>query len=288
MFVVAGVTGNTGGMVANSLLAHGKPVNALVRDPGKAEAWRAKGAHVTLAALDDVGALTPALSNAEGAYLLIPPNYAAADFLADRARFADALAKAVEASQIPHVVYLSSIGAQHSAGTGPIRNNHYAESILSAAARNLTILRPAFFLQNWAQSVEGVRTQGVLHNFLTPGRKMPMISTVDIGRIAAEALLDRAQGRRILELAGPEEYSPDDIAQLFSEKLGRPVCLETHSLDAVVPTFTAAGFSPEVAALLQEMYDGINSRLVTFEGGSAQFRRGIVTAGQAIAGFLAH
>ena len=282
MFVIAGATGNTGSVVADTLLAQGQSITVLVREARKAEGWREKGAQVAVAPLEDTAAVAAALSGADGAYLLIPPNYKAEDALGYGFRVGDALAAAVKASGIPHVVLLSSVAGQHAQGTGPIRTLHHAESALSPAAKNLTILRAAYFLQNWASGVDSVRNQGVLHNFLTPERKIPMISTDDIGRIAAASLTEPARGRRVLELAGPEDYSPQDIAQAFSTALGKPVKLETHPVEAVVPTFTAAGFSQDLARLFREMIEGINSGHVAYEGRGATLQRGEVTALEAI------
>jgi uncharacterized protein YbjT (DUF2867 family) len=282
MFVIAGATGNTGSVVAGTLLAQGQSITVLVREARKGEGWREKGAQVAIASLEDPAAVAAALAHAEGAYLLLPPNYGEEDPLGYGFRVGDALAAAVKASGIPHVVLLSSVGAQHAQGTGPIRALHHAEAALSPAARNLTILRPSYFLQNWASGLDSVRHQGVLHNFLAPERKIPMISTGDIGRIAAASLTDPARGRRVLELAGPADYSPRDVAQAFSTALEKPVKLETHPLEAVVPTFTAAGFSQELARLFREMIEGINSGHVAYEGRGATLQHGEVTALAAI------
>jgi len=56
MFVIAGATGNTGSVVAGTLLGQGKSVTVLVRDTRKAESWREKGAHVAAASLEDTQA----------------------------------------------------------------------------------------------------------------------------------------------------------------------------------------------------------------------------------------
>jgi len=278
MYVVAGATGNTGSVVAGTLLAQGESVTVLVRDAKRAESWREKGAQVATAPLEDSHALAAVLASAEGAYLLIPPNYKAADALEYGFGVGEALAAAVKSSGIPHVVLLSSVGAQHAHGTGPIRSLHHAEAVIGRTAKNLTLLRAAYFLQNWASGVDGVKHQGVLHNFLTPERKIPMVSTADIGKIAAEYLTDPARGRRVVELAGPEDQSPQEIAQTFAAALEKPVKLETHPLDAVIPTFTALGFSQDLAGLFREMIEGINSGHVAYEGKGATFRRGNVTA----------
>ena len=201
MFVIAGATGNTGGVVASTLLAQSKPVTVLVRDASKGESWREKGAQVATASLEDTHAVARALAGAEGAYLLIPPDYKTEDALGYGFRVSEALAGAVKTSGIPHVVLLSSVGAQHADGTGPIRSLHHAESLLWPAAKNLTVIRAAYFLQNWSGSVDGVRNQGALHNFLAPERKIPMVSTTDIGKIAAGYLADLAPPDRANALA---------------------------------------------------------------------------------------
>lgn len=286
MFVVSGANGNTGRVVATTLLGQGQPVTVLVRDPAKGTHWLAKGAKVAAISLDDTPALTELLSTAHGAYLLSPPDPAAPDFLAERVVFSHKLATAVKASGIPHIVFLSSVGAQHAHGTGPIRNLHNAENVLAEAAKGATFLRAAYFLDNWAAGVGTASTDGVLHNFLTPGRAIPMISTIDIGRFAAEHLLSPVTGPRVVEIAGPAEYTPEDIATTFSTALKKPVRLLTHPMEALVPTFLSFGFSLNGAGLIREMMEGINSGMVDYERGSRAFRRGTVTAGEAIRGWI--
>src|SRR5262245_15999011 len=74
MYVIAGVTGNTGSVAALTLLAAKQPVRVIVRDAAKGEPWKARGAEVAVASLDDRAALTRALTGATGAYLLLPPS----------------------------------------------------------------------------------------------------------------------------------------------------------------------------------------------------------------------
>jgi uncharacterized protein YbjT (DUF2867 family) len=285
MFVVTGITGNTGAAAARTLLAHGKAVTAFVRDPRKAAAWEAKGVRLAAGSLEDTAALTKALSGAEGAYLVLPPTSTADDFLADRARLADSMASAVRKSGLRHVVLLSSIGAQHAAGTGPIRALRYAENAICAAA-DTTVLRAAYFFENFGASIPVAKAQGVLPNFLTPGRKIPMIATADIGRIAAQNLYDPPRGRCVLEIAGPGNCSPEDIAATLTGLLGKPVALQNLPMDDLIPAMTSFGVSANLAALFREMMEGINSGLVAYEGADAPQVRGYVTAKEALQGLL--
>lgn len=166
MFVVLGVTGHTGKVVAETLLARRQPVKVVVRSADQGAAWRTKGAEVALASLDDVPALTRAVQGASGLYLLIPPNYGASAWLAEQRKRVDQAAEAVKAGGVAHVVLLSSVGAQLPDGTGPIRAVRYGEQQLRVVTRNLTVLRPCYFMENWAIGLGLAREQGVLPTFV--------------------------------------------------------------------------------------------------------------------------
>jgi uncharacterized protein YbjT (DUF2867 family) len=255
MFVVTGVTGHTGKVVAETLLAQGEKVRVVVRDAKQGEPWKALGAEVAVALLSDSASMATALAGSKGAYLLIPPRYDANDMLAAQRPVVEALAEAVRKSAVPHIVLLSSLGAELSDGTGPIRILHHAERALGAAAKHVTFLRAAYFIENFA-SVLGATAGGVLPTFLTPDRAIPMIATVDIGRVAAELLLDPATGTRVVELASVRRWSPADVARELSAVLGRAVTPQFAPSEAVVPALTSMGFLPGVAELFRDRSAG--------------------------------
>jgi uncharacterized protein YbjT (DUF2867 family) len=279
MFIVTGATGNTGGATADWLLKAGKDVTVVVRSKEKGAPWAQKGAKVAVAELEDQNAMAALLADAQGAYLLVPPNYAGgADYASDRKRVSDALAAAVKSSRVPHVVLLSSVGAEHASGTGPIITNHNAEEAMMPAANNLTVLRASYFLENWQPVVPKVRNESVLPTFLIPDRKIPMVATDDIGRVAAESLISPAQGRRVIQLSGPEDYSPMDIAGVFAGLLKRDITVQPVPAGSVVPVLTSMGVPEPVAKVLAEMYRGINSGLVDFEKSGERVRGRLVAA----------
>jgi uncharacterized protein YbjT (DUF2867 family) len=276
MYIVAGATGNTGSVVAETLLQQGKPVTVIARSHEKGQPWKAKGAKIAVGSFEQPETITAALKNGDGAYLLIPPASGVAQ--ESREGIVRSLAQAVEKSGVKHVVILSSIGAQHPSGTGPIVSAYITESALSPVAKNLTIIRAAYFFENWAPVLPAAQNSGVLPTFLTTDRRIPMVATRDIGLTAADALLNPAQGRRIIELAGPQDYSPDDIASALSSLLNREVRVQHLPLSAAVETFKGMGFPEDVARVFEEMYAAINSGRVSYEGGSAEFRRGAASA----------
>ena len=286
MYVVAGATGQTGRAVAETLLEGGHGVTVLARDEGKASGWKARGARIAVGDLGDEAAIARALSGAAGAYLLIPPDYAVSDYLADRRRLARSIGRAVSSSGVAHVVLLSSTGAQHAQGTGMILAPRAGEEAIAPAARSITMLRAAYFLENWAPVLGSARDNGVLPSFLTVDRKLPMVATKDIGRAAAEALLHPANGKRVIELAGPEDESPNDLARILSSILGREVRAEQAPLAAVVPAFRGFGMSEGPARLSEEMFAAINEGRAGFEGKGAEFRRGSTGAAEVFRGIL--
>lgn len=278
MFVIAGVSGNTGSVVATALLEQGKKVRVLVREASKGEAWKARGAEVAVASVDDEEALTKALEGASGAYFLSPPDMGASDFLALRRATVDTIARAVERAKLPHLVFLSSTGAQHEKGTGMIRSAHYAEQRLSKTAAKTTFVRAAYFLENWG-SVLGAAADGKLPTFIPADLALPMVATKDIGLVAAKALLEPPAGKsEIIELAGPRDYTSREVAAILGKILGREVEVDVAPVTAVTPTFKSFGVGANVAGLFEEMYGGVANGLVAFEGKGARLVRGSVDA----------
>jgi uncharacterized protein YbjT (DUF2867 family) len=274
MFAIAGVSGNTGAVVADTLLTAGAPVRVIVRDAAKGERWRARGAEVAVAALDDVPALTAALRGAAGAYLLLPPRPTSTEPAVEQRVVATAIAAAVAAARVPHVALLSSIGAQHVAGTGPIAALHHAEAAL-APVTALTAVRAAYFQENWGAAL-GQLDAGVVPTFVPADLRLAMVATRDIGAVAAAALLEGPRGDQRLELSGPRDYTSHDVAAALSTITGRTITAAEAPLDAVVPVFTSFGLSAAIGAQYREMYDGLARGHVAWAGGAARAVRGKV------------
>ncbi len=116
MYVILGATGNTGSIIANSLLLNGKKVRVMGRDGGRLQRFVRKGAEAFAADVSDAGALVKAFKGARAAYLMLPP----AKSREEQERESDAIAKAVKDSGLRYAVHLSSYGAQVPEGTGPV------------------------------------------------------------------------------------------------------------------------------------------------------------------------
>jgi len=271
MYAVAGVTGHTGGVVAETLQAEGQPLRVIVRDEKKVATWKDRGAEVAVAAVDDEAALTRALSGTKGAYVLLPPDAVTTDFFGSRGRMIDAIARAAVNARLPHLVLLSSIGAHLPKGHGPIGALYQAERRFETLGIGTTFVRASYFLENYGAGLPAAKNDGVLPSFLPANLTHAVVTTPDIGRTAAQALLDGPRGRRVVELSGPADVTPADVAAALTELLGRTVHVVEAPLDAVVPTFTSFGMSQQMAELYREMYASFIGG-ITWEGKGERVR----------------
>jgi uncharacterized protein YbjT (DUF2867 family) len=269
IFVVAGVTGHVGSVVAKELLAKGQKVRVLVRDAAKGAEWSKRGAEVAVGSIDDVVTLTAALQGAKGAFVLLPPNFAVPDFYAYQRSTATTIGTAVKAAHVPHVVMLSSIGADLPDGNGPIKGLYHLEAALRTSGTKLTAIRAGYFMENIASSLEPAKQMGIYPNF-TPSADypMPMIATKDIGALAAKSLVEGAAKNEIIDLNGPA-YSTRQMA----EKLGAALVKTLQIVDVPEPGWVDAmmkgGLPKQVAEAFAEMYRDFGSGLIAPKGDRA-------------------
>jgi uncharacterized protein YbjT (DUF2867 family) len=266
MFVVAGVTGHVGSVVAEKILAGGHKVKVIVRDGAKGAAWSKKGAEVAVGGLEDQAFLTGALRGATGFFTLLPPNYQATDFFATQRKTADSIAGAVKASGVPHVVMLSSIGADLAAGNGPIKGLHYLENALRAAGVKLTAIRAGSFQENVANVLEPAKKMGIFPNFApSADYPMPQIATRDIGALAAESLVSPPAKSEVVDLHGPA-YSNRQVAEKLGAALGKKLNVVDIPSAGHVAALLQAGMSQSLAELFAEMYAGFATGQIVPKG----------------------
>jgi NAD(P)H dehydrogenase (quinone) len=274
MFAITGISGNVGGEVARQLLAAKQPVRAVVRDLRKGDAWAERGCEVAQADINDSAALASAFQGADGVFVLVPPNFDPSPDFSEAQATGATLRLALDAARPGRVVYLSTIGAQASQAN-LLTQHTLIEQALGDLPMPITFLRPAWFLENCSWDVAPARQNGVIPGFLQPFDKpVPMVATADIGRVASELLQERWHGRRVVELEGPQRVSPNQIAAVFAELLGRPVRMEAVPRQSWELLFKAQGMRNPTPRM--RMLDGFNEGWIEFENGEAGSQKGKV------------
>ena len=229
--LVLGATGGQGGAVAAALLQRGAQVRAMVRRPDQPSARRLRdlGVDVVAGSLDDRAALSEAMRGVGAAFALTTPFEAGVD--AEVAQGHTILAAAVD-SQIPHFVFSSVASADQHSGVPHFESKAIIESELASTGLPYTITAPTYFFDNALGGADQIQA-GILELPLPADRPLQQLARADLGAFNAKVLLDPEPyvGRRI-ELAG-DAVTPQRMAEVFSEVLGKPVRHEQTPLESI-------------------------------------------------------
>src|SRR6202789_1107018 len=199
MLAVTGITGRVGGAVANTLLAKGCGVRAVVRDANKAGSWAKQGCEIAVADIYVTKSLETAFHDAEGVFVMLPAYFdPSPDFPESRAAIS-AFRSALFEANPPKIVCLSTIGAQ-SERPNLLGQLRVLEQELRTLPIPVTFLRPAWYMENFSWDISSARETGLIPSFLQPLDKLfPMFPTEDVGSTAAELMLDTWVGVRLVD-----------------------------------------------------------------------------------------
>ena len=215
MILVTGATGKTGGAAAQSLLKRGASIRVLVRSAEKAAALKEAGAELVIGNASDRDAVAKAMEGVERALLILPNSD---EQVAQEAQFVD-LAK--EAG-VKHLVKMSSMEAVPGT-TNPIPAIHVqSENYIRESGLPWTFIKPNFFMQNLMGSAGTIKEQGKFFMPMKDG-KTAMADVRDLGEVMAAVLTQDGHEGQSYELTGPELLSFADVADRFSQALGRKI-----------------------------------------------------------------
>jgi len=258
MYVILGASGNTGSIIADTLLLRRKKVRVVGRDAARLRRFVRKGAEAFMADVNDAAALTKAFSGARAAYLMLPPITSREE----QERESDAIAKAVTESGLRYAVHLSSYGAQVPEGTGPVTGLHSSEQKLNAiSGLNVLHLRAAYFMENNLAAVGMIQGMGIFGHALLPDLKLPMAATRDVGDYAARRLFDLDfSGKQTRELLGERDLSMTEATAVIARGIGKPdLRYVQFPYDQVQQVLEQMGMTPKKAAVYIEMFKAINT-----------------------------
>lgn len=244
--LVTGATGQQGGAIARELLARKYPVRAMTRKPDSpaARALAALGAEVVAGDLDDASSLERVLRGAWGTFGVQNTWEAGVEREEEQGK---RLAELARRAGVQHYVY-ASVGSAHRRTGIPHFDNKWRveEAVRSLGFPSHVILRPVFFMENWASPwfLPGIK-EGHLAIGLAADVRLQQIAVADIGKYGALAF-DRADelNGQAIDIAG-DALTPVEVASLISEAAGRPV---RH---VRVPIEEVRKFSGDYAAMLE-------------------------------------
>jgi uncharacterized protein YbjT (DUF2867 family) len=178
------------------------------------------------------------------------------------------VADAAKAAGAQHLVY-SSVGAAHRGmGQEHFASKYEIEQYIQALGLPYTILRPAFFMENYFWRRAAITNGTITGMGLRPDKGMQMIAANDIGVFVEMAFANPAEylGKTI-EIAG-DELTELQIAATFTKVIGRPVQLSqpapsegmqpTPEQIAMFQFFNGQGYAADIPAL-RKLYPGLHT-----------------------------
>jgi uncharacterized protein YbjT (DUF2867 family) len=252
-------TGHVGSHVVRLLVQAGVRPAVLARDPAKLDVDIRSRVAVRQGDLADAGFVREATRDAHALFWVDPTDLGADDPNDVSARLGGHAADAVRANGIPHVVFQSSVGAEHRHGVGLIDGLGRVEDQLDATGANVLHLRCGYFFTNLVPNLDALRA-GTLPTTMSPEATLPWVHPRDIGEIVAARLLAAGwTGRAVQAVHGPADLSWAQVADILSTATDRTIRVLVQTGDEVRRGLRAAGLSERAAAGVVDMTTGPNA-----------------------------
>lgn len=253
MYIILGGTGNVGRAVAKELVAQNKKVTVITHNRDKVEEIEKMGAFAVVADVMDTDELRKAFSHGQRLFLLNPPADPKTDTVAVERKSLNSILMALEGAGIEKVVAESTGGAQPGDKIGDLGVLYEMEQELKKLPIKINIIRAGYYYSNWDGFLQTAKKEGKIYTMYPADFKIPMAAPQDIGRFAAGLISSDNDDREPHDFNGPEDYSPNDVAEAFSKALEKPVIAEEIPENGWMDYLKNAGFSDEAAESMAAM-----------------------------------
>ncbi|MEU8728470.1 NAD(P)H-binding protein [Streptomyces tendae] len=259
MIVITAPTGNIGRRLLPLLLesapAHGERLRVIVRDPARLAGPVRERVEVVTGSHGDPAVVDRAFDGADAVFWLVPPDASRTPDDAYR-RFSLPAARALGVHGVGHVVGVSALGrgTPVAVRAGLVTATLAVDDLLAeTGVAHRALACPSFF-ENLLEEAGSIRERGCFTDVLDADRKAPLVAVADIAAVAAGLLLDRSwTGTGSVPVLGPRDLSPNDLARIMTERLGRPVRYERRTFDDLRASLVGHGLDKEFVDGIVEM-----------------------------------
>jgi uncharacterized protein YbjT (DUF2867 family) len=255
MIVITAPTGTIGHQVLENVLHGGAPVRVVARDPARLPANVRERVEVVKGSHGDADVINLAFAGADTVFWLVPPDPKAQSVDAAYVDFTRPACAAFKRHGVKRVVDIGALGRglPVAARAGFVTASLAMDDLIASTDVHFRALTMPSFMDNILMQLGPIKTKGMFFSPIDGDRKLPACATRDIAAVAARLLLDPTwSGQEHVAVLGPEDVSFNDMAQIMSEVLGKPVRFQQISLDAYRARFVELGMS---AAMAQGMTD---------------------------------
>jgi uncharacterized protein YbjT (DUF2867 family) len=246
--LVTGATGKVGTAIVKRLLAAGASVRATSHYPDRHADERHDPVDWVELDFNLRDTLATAFRGVEKAVLITPEDVAMVCQTAE-------LVDAARAAGVSHVVRLSFQHAGEDETGGPLLAWHReAEKLVEESGMRYTILRPNSYMQNFVTMyAPSIHLKNAFYTPMGKGR-ISYVDALDVGDVAVEVLLGSGHEGKTYSLTGPDSLLHDEIAEILSREVGRPIRYVDVGEDDACNALHRRGVPPEVTAVLCELW----------------------------------
>jgi uncharacterized protein YbjT (DUF2867 family) len=265
MIVITTPTGQIGRQVlGNVVLKTGEPVRVVVRDPASLLEQVRQRVEVVPGSHGDVDVVDRAFEGASAVFWVVPPDPHAESVEAAYVDFTRPACDAFKRHGVQRVVGISALGrgTPQARRAGLVMGSLAMDDLIAASGVSYRALIMPSFMDNLLNQAEAIKTQGVFRLPIDGDRKLPSCATRDVAAVAARLLLDDSwSGTGSVPVLGPEDLSSNDMAQIMSEVLGKPVHYRQIPVEALKSRMTGFGMSDAMAQGMADMMTAKNEGL---------------------------
>ena len=246
--LVTGASGHLGQRVIHHLLhtLHVEPerIIATSRKVDTLQTLAAQGVQVRAADFDNTASLEAAFAGAHRLLLISTDALDRPGRRLEQHRNAVAAAASVG---VQHLAYTSMPRPENSPLLFAPDHEGTEKAITSSTLPGWTLLRNNWYFENLFMSLPHALASGQWHTADGQG-KIAHIARDDLARAAATALV-QDQGKNTYTLTGDYAFSTEEIAQLVSTTVGRPLQVVDIPVEALVQGMVSAGLPEPLATI---------------------------------------
>ncbi|MFD2204989.1 NAD(P)H-binding protein [Kiloniella antarctica] len=258
MYLIADAAGPIGRAVTEQLLGQGQLVRILTTDVECRNLWRGRGAELNEGDPRHASSWNKALEGVNTALLIAPPYSNENGSLKDSTAYHSALIDALsQTKEKPKILFLSALGAKGAHGWASSLGE--LESELSKLCPDLTVIRPAFLMENLAPALSMAKHHSVFPSFLAEKVAFPMVSQRDLVSVLVAAIVDPIEGHHLMELHGAEPYDLSEIIEAGHNVLTKHIASLSLPEDQWQSIMEDQGLSSESAKLWIAYYQAMNA-----------------------------
>jgi uncharacterized protein YbjT (DUF2867 family) len=264
MIVVTTPTGAIGHQVLENVLGSGEPIRVIVRDPSRLPAHVRERVAVVPGSHGDLEVVSQAFEGADAVFWLVPPDRQAESVEAAYVDFTRPACDAFKNQGVSRVVGVSALGrgTALAGSAGLVSGSLAMDDLIASTGVSYRALTLPSFMDNILGQVEAIKSQGMFFSPVSGDRKIPTCATRDIAAAAARLLLDHSwSGSGSVPVLGPEDLSFDDMAQIMSEVLGKPVRFQQIPSEVLRARLIEHGTSEAMAQGMVDMMVAKNEGL---------------------------